>query len=191
MSGRTFRTLSDIRQKGPIMDGSHFDALARSIRHTSSRRTILAGLGSLCVAALGNAGVAEARKRKKKPQPNAYGCLDVGQKCGGSDARCCSGICQGKKPKKGKPDKRVCAAHNVLTCAAGQDSCLQGNQACGTSGLCLQTTGKADYCGNLGICAVCQGDADCEAMKGPGAACVICAAACPGTGGTACYAAAG
>jgi hypothetical protein len=172
------------------MDGSRFDTIIRSLSETSSRRTILGGLATLGAVALRFPGATGAKKRKKKPQPNAYGCLDVGQKCAGNSALCCSGISQGKKPKKGKPDKRKCAGHNALSCQVGQDSCIEGNKYCGTNGLCLQTTGKAGFCGHLGICADCQKDADCEAMKGPGAACVVCAAACPGTGGTACYSAA-
>jgi hypothetical protein len=175
------------------MDGSRIDAIARSLGGATSRRTILGGLTALGATALRLPGAATARKRKnkQKPLPNAYGCLDIGQKCGGSSARCCSGICQGKKPKKGKRDKSVCAAHNALTCTAGQDSCLGTNLYCGNAGICLQTTGKASYCGQTPSCAACQRDADCEAMKGPGAACVVCAiSSCPGTGGMACYAAA-
>lgn len=170
------------------MDGSPFDDFARSWRGTASRRSVLAGFAAVAAASLPVSGV--ARKRKQKPQPNAYGCLELGQKCGGNHALCCSGSSQGKRPKKGKPDRRRCVGHNALTCQAEQDSCLQGNQTCGTNGLCLHTTGKSSYCGTSGICAVCQRDADCEALRGPGAACVICTAACPGTGGTACYAAA-
>jgi hypothetical protein len=173
------------------MDGSQFDAITRSIRQTSSRRTILGGLAALGAVTLRFSGITEAKKRKKKAQLNAYGCLDVGQQCGGNNERCCSGICQGKKPKKGKRDKSVCAAHDALTCTAGQDSCLGTNLYCGTTGICVQTTGKAEFCGRTPTCAACLRDADCEAMKGPGAACVVCAiSSCPETGGMACYAAA-
>jgi hypothetical protein len=139
------------------------------------------------------------RKRKKKRQNlkplvfNDYGCIDAGQPCRGDDANCCSGICQGAAPKQGDPDTSRCIGHNALTCQDEQDACLQGFTPCGFggSGQCVQSTGKASFCGAAGMCAVCQKDEDCEAMKGPGAACVVCAAACANSsGGTACYAAA-
>jgi hypothetical protein len=173
------------------MDGSRLDAIARSLGGATTRRTILGGLTALGATTLRLPGAAVARKRKnkQKPQPNAYGCLDTGQKCGGNSARCCSGICQGKKPKKGKKDKSTCVAHNKFDCPAGANSCLELVK-CGTNGLCVQTTGKASFCGRTGFCAVCQRDADCEEMMGPGAACTVCAAGCPETGGTACYSAA-
>lgn len=179
------------------MDDRRFDTLTRKVQTLQSRRATL-GHGLAAFIALGfamNGGDVDARKKSQKkkrktPAVNAYGCLDVGRPCGGNSALCCSGNCQGKKPKKGKRDTRICAAHNSLSCTDGQDSCIGGNKYCGTTGICLQTTGQADYCGMMGICANCQKDADCEATRGPGAACVVCAAACPGTGGSACYAAA-
>jgi hypothetical protein len=172
------------------MDATHFDRLTRTIPALLSRRGILRGIGSAALG-LGLARVpGTATAKNKKLKRNGYGCVDVGNACRGNDANCCSGICQGKKPKRGEKDKSVCVAHNARTCTNGQDSCLQGNITCGTMGICLQTTGKAEYCGKAGACAVCTKDADCEATKGPGAACAICAASCAGTGGTACYAAA-
>jgi hypothetical protein len=186
------------------MEPTHFDHFARAISSSTSRRALLNRISAAgMLAALTHFGTrpasADARKKHKKhdkkkqpiPALNTYGCLDVGQACRGNHALCCSGICQGKKPKKGKPDRRTCAAHDAGSCTAGQDSCVQGLIPCGTTGLCVQTTGKGDFCGTIGICAVCQKDEDCVATKGPGAACVVCVAACANsTGGTACYAAA-
>ena len=48
------------------------------------------------------------KKKNKKPKNNAFGCLNVGQACNGKNDKCCSGICDGKKPKKGKKDKSKC-----------------------------------------------------------------------------------
>lgn len=169
------------------MDASRFDYLTRSLTDMPSRRGLLRGLSA---AALGLAairipdGVGAKKKRKKKVVRNAFGCVDVGGKCRGKDANCCSGICQGKKPKQGKKDTSTCVAHNEGECQAGQDSCLETDVLCGEFGDCFSTTGKAGFCGADADCVVCQKDADCEPIKGQGAACVVCAV-CAGTG-TAC-----
>ncbi|MGH2617744.1 MAG: hypothetical protein ACRDJC_21155, partial [Thermomicrobiales bacterium] len=93
------------------MDGSQFDAWTR-------RRVGLATGSAIAALGLMAAGFprrVEAKKRKK-PRPNEFGCLNVGQTCGGRSERCCSSICQGKKPKKGKKDRSRCVAHNVGGC---------------------------------------------------------------------------
>jgi hypothetical protein len=136
-------------------------------------------------------GSVEAKKNKrKKPKKNEFGCLDVGKKCAGKDSKCCSGLCQGKKPKRGKRDKSKCVGHNAGSCQAGFDVCLGVSAPCSTEGFCFQTTGKASFCaGGSGVCTNCQKDTDCEALgAGPGAACVVCASECPQTGGTVCFA---
>jgi hypothetical protein len=173
------------------MDATGFDHWTRSITAGSSRRTVL----RLAVAALGLAAArvpsAVEAKTKNKPTPNAYGCLNVGQPCRGKDALCCSGLCRGKKPKKGKQDKRKCAARNTGGCTAAQDSCaVEKNVPCLSNGVCTRTTGEANFCARLGvgICTECAKDADCL-LWGPGAACVVCPYACPQTT-TACFAAA-
>jgi hypothetical protein len=123
---------------------------------------------------------AKKKKRKTKLVFNQLGCIDVGQPCAGKAHLCCSGICEGKKPKKGKKDKRRCASHDVGGCLANQDSCETGAIACTTSanksGFCQQTTGGASYCAasGAGDCAACTKDADCEEAFGPGAACIVC-----------------
>jgi hypothetical protein len=170
------------------MDSSRFDAWTR-------RRFGLAA-GGFAAALLGvTLGIdtdAKKKKRKKakKPQLNAFGCLDVSQACGGSSSKCCSGICQGKKPKKGKKDTSRCVAHNALDCQTGADSCAGGTVPCGTAGACAITTGAASFCSATGdgACVVCQTDADCVASRGPGAACIVCPGNCPDTT-TACFAA--
>jgi hypothetical protein len=175
------------------MDAMLFDRLTRLLIAGTSRRTLL----RLATAALGlavarvPATVGAKGKNKKKPKLNEYGCVNVGGKCRGKDALCCSGICQGKKPKKGKRDKSKCVAHNASTCQAGQISCAGPPVACGDNGFCLQTTGKASFCGAFsGACADCTKDTDCEATAGEGAACIVCPGQCPDSGGRACYPAA-
>lgn len=182
------------------MDAPRFDRWTRSLTDTASRRSVL----GLAGAALGLAvtrfpGIATAKKKHKKKSPkkltrNSFGCVDVGKACRGKDANCCSGICQGKKPKKGQKDTSKCVAHNVLGCQVEQDQCAGAPAQCGTSqfGLCYRTTGNAGYCGVDGGCLACQTDADCVAYNGFGqdAACVVCADECAPTGGTACFAAA-
>jgi hypothetical protein len=171
------------------MDAKLFDRLTQSIGGGVSRRMML----RLATSAMGGyATPAPATaKGKKKPTPNAYGCLSVGQPCRGNDTLCCSGLCHGKKPKKGKRDKRKCAARNSGGCTAAQDSCMvEKNVPCMSNGVCTQTTGDAPFCSRLGVgeCVACTKDADCV-LWGPGAACIVCPFACPQTT-TACFAAA-
>lgn len=180
------------------MDVVRFDALTRTLGTGASRRRVLGGvLAALGLGALAPAGGVAKKKNRKKAKPNAFGCLNVGQKCRGKDAKCCSGICQGKKPKKGKRDTSTCAPHNTGICR--QDSCSVGqNVPCNPANercLCVVTTGEANFCANFTVpaeqlCRVCSKDRDCEVAFGPGAACIVlgglCAGFCPATGGTAC-----
>jgi hypothetical protein len=162
------------------MDASRFDALARSLIQGASRRGLLRGLGAAALSAvvLRRPWSAAAKKKpKKKLKKNAFGCVDVGKACRGKDSVCCSGICQGKKPKKGKKDKSRCVAHDVLDCAPGADNCGGVPFNCGPqlNGVCLQTTGKASFCADPSLeCLACKKDTDCVASEGPGAACVVC-----------------
>jgi hypothetical protein len=174
------------------MDAPRFDHLARSLMNIPSRRGLLRSLAGTAIglAATRLSGMEAKKKRKnKKPKKlklNAFGCVDVGGKCRGNDANCCSGICEGAKPKKGKKDSSTCLAHNAGSCQAGQDVCLGNFAPCGTLGSCLRTTGKASFCGNISLCQACTRDTDCEAEFGPGAACGVCTDACLSTGGTIC-----
>jgi hypothetical protein len=167
------------------MDHRQFDHLIRSL--TESRRTFVAGA---LVAAAGWLGFAAAdakkrkRKKRKKQQPvgtpNAFGCLDVGDRCQ-SAGQCCSGICAGKQGKK------RCRAHDTGGCPAGHDvfgddvPCETSN---GIRGRCGTTTGNAGYCVGGGDCHPCANDADCRSLCGPNAACVVSPQGC--AIGTAC-----
>ncbi len=165
------------------MDAAYFDSLVRSLDH-HARRAVLGVLGGGLAALLSRRGIGDvaARKGKKKLKRNAYGCVNVGGKCRGKDAVCCSGVCAGKKPKKGEKDKSRCAARHVLECQAGADSCLGDTTVCATDGSCYQTTGQASFCGRIGLCVDCKKDADCANVGlGPSAACVVCPSICPGT----------
>jgi hypothetical protein len=111
-----------------------------------------------------------------------------GKACRGKDGNCCSGICQGKNPKRGKKDKSRCVAHDSSTCQAGDNGEICGgleNVSCTTStgdpGLCHTTTGNAGYCPSFLQCAVCQRDSDCEEIFGAGAACLLCGGCAEGT----------
>jgi hypothetical protein len=189
------------------MDAHRFDQLTRIATHAASRRGLLnSGVASLAglIALRGlGSGSTAARVRGKThrgkgngPQPNAFGCDSVGKSCRGKDSKCCSGICQGKKPKRGEPDRTRCVAHDASTCLKGQYSklCTPGatdikcTTSGGVKGLCTTTTGNAPYCfaESQGACAPCHRDTDCEAFCGAGAACMQCFVGCPTTGGTAC-----
>ena len=172
------------------MDAARFDALLRSLSARASRRGALAALASglLVVGSLAGGGQeakAKKNRKKKKPPLNAFGCVDVGKACRGNDTNCCSGICEGKKPKKGKRDTSLCVAHDTGDCTPATTYCTAGevNSKCGFAGAdarCQTTTGNASFCANfenfIGSgppCHSCDKDADCEAVTGPGSACVV------------------
>jgi hypothetical protein len=155
------------------VDAATFDALTRRLTTSGARRRLLAisALGLAGVTVRLPWGVAEARKKRKKPKKNQFGCIDVGKKCYGKDAQCCSGICEGKK-KNSK-----CVAHHERNCIADDNSCT-GSVPCGGNGECFRTTGKGAFCGAVGTCDChpCKKDKDCEAEYGVGAACIVCTA---------------
>jgi hypothetical protein len=181
------------------MDAATFDGLTRRLASTAPRRWLL---GRVAAAWLGAALVplphtASARKgkskKKKKLRLNTFGCVDVGGTCRGKDANCCSNICQGKKPKKGKKDKSHCVAHDQSTCLPGQAGEVCGGLAdvpcvttTGLDGGCFTTTGNAGYCAGDGNCFPCKKDADCILHCGPQAACIKCPTECASVGGAAC-----
>jgi hypothetical protein len=184
------------------MDTNRFGKVTCLLTTVPSRRDVLRGL---IAAGLGLSGLrlqdagAAKQKRKNKPKTNAFGCLDVGQPCRGKNGKCCSGLCQGKKPKKGKQDRSKCVAHNTGICIAEADSCTAGTEVPCNPGnpscFCTRTTGNAAFCaafsgGSAGHCRVCKKDTDCEPEFGEGAACLvlggICTTLCLATGRTAC-----
>ena len=167
------------------MNANHFDHLTRTLRIDASRRGLLRGLivsTGLAQMNAPDALVAEnKRKHKKKLKRNQYGCVDVGGTCRGRDKHCCSGRCQGKKPKKGEADKSRCVAHDTGTIESGERGCrvqdAPSNTVCTTSageesGECQWSTGDAGFCGHGYACipGSCRKDADCTAACGSGAA---------------------
>lgn len=160
------------------MDNQRFDALVKTLITSGPRRGVLQALaGGALAALLGRFSAvedAEGKKkrnsRKKRPplQFNAFECVEVGKSCRSNSANCCSGICQGKRPRKGEKDTSRCVAHDTGGCQPGQEG-----QPCRPGGTCAETTGKAGFCA-FGIAfADCQKDADCDALFGPGAACIV------------------
>jgi hypothetical protein len=182
----------------------------RPLTHMPSRRDVLRGLTGTAISltSLRSPNTSEARKKRKhkrkrdKLQRNEFGCVDVGGNCLGDSVNCCSGICDGRKPKQGKKDSSVCVAHDTAgICFADSDTCTVGldvycnadNDHC----FCFLTTGNVGFCGDFevasgsdSICRDCAKDTDCQDEFGPGAACVFlgaaCSANCPDTGRTAC-----
>jgi hypothetical protein len=178
------------------MDQGRFDAMTRALTRVPSRRAVvraLAGAG-LGLTAAPRPNVAAAKKRRrKKVQFNAFGCVDVGGFCK-TDSQCCSNVCGGKQGKQGK---KKCQAHDAQGCQPGARSLScnpTGSEVtCTTSlgfaeGICETTTGGAAYCASFGDCYPCTKDADCQALPlcGPRAACIVCASCPAETGGTAC-----
>ena len=159
------------------MDATRFDALARIFGDQASRRVVLGGV----LATLGRevARAAKQKHHKQKLQRNQFGCVNFGGKCRGNDVNCCSGICNGKKPKKGEKDKSKCAGHDASTCLAGQDTCAGPFFPCVSSrspfARCVITTGNAPYCAGDVFCQSCARDTDCPPEKfESGAACIVC-----------------
>lgn len=183
-----------------------FDALSKGIpEQPLFRRSVLAGLAASMLGLIGggpsNIAAKEKqdkdKKRKKKPlKRNEYGCVADGKACRGNDAVCCSGICQGKKPKKGERDQSQCVGHDASTCVRGQatEFCNPAGltthctSSTGQPGVCETTTGNSGICASTGSCEECRNDADCQISTGnPHAACVRCASGfC--MAGTACVA---
>jgi hypothetical protein len=183
--------------------------MTRSFAVRPSRRDVLRGLSGagLGLAALRPLEVMLAKKKRKdkgkkpKLQRNEFGCVNVGGKCRGNSANCCSGICEGRKPKRGKKDTSVCVAHDSGVCFPENDTCtVGGNVRCGSDNencFCVLSTGNAGFCGDLSytggtdsFCRECSRDIDCQGEFGPGAACVflggVCSSLCAATGRTAC-----
>lgn len=190
------------------MDATHFDRLTRLLIEAPARRSVVRGLAGaalgLTAFRLPGAVAAKNKHKRKNTKPklerNAFGCVNVGRSCRGNHANCCSGMCEGAKPRKGKKDTSVCVGHdNAGVCFPDSDSCTLGlDVPCSfgnTTCSCVLTTGNAGFCGDFAsgstdLCRVCTRDTDCQADLGPGAACVFLAAACSlgcgATGRTAC-----
>jgi hypothetical protein len=170
-----------------MMDRPRFDRLTRMVATRLSRRRFA---GGFTLAALAIPGLTDARHKHKKhhkhkkPTFNAFGCVNVAGFCTDS-AQCCSGICEVAH------GTATCHAHDQSTCQAGDDLCAGADVTCitttGDDGDCLRTTGEASYCKASFGCFACTKDADCVAVCGDGAACVVCTIDCQEeTGGTAC-----
>jgi hypothetical protein len=197
------------------MKQEHFDTITRSLTSAISRRgfgrTLASGgLGALLRACdapdIGAKKRKQKHKRRKKQRKqqivrNAFGCVDVDQRCAGNSLNCCSGICQGTRPKKGKNDTSKCVAHNTGICTVDTNACDLGVElpcsADGSRSNCSLTTGNAAFCaaidpveGARPNCRSCAKDTDCQGEFGPGAACVVlggvCTPLCLATGRTAC-----
>jgi hypothetical protein len=158
------------------MDGHRFDDLARSL--TGSRRSLRAGLlltPPLWLGALDGGARRKGKDTPRKPKPNQYGCLDVGDPCQRA-RQCCSSICEGQR------GKMTCRAHDEGVCTPRRNACVNGGVTIcnpdNPKSACVLTTGKAAFCADSARsdlpdpCQRCSRDADCQNVFGPGAACV-------------------
>jgi hypothetical protein len=195
---------------------ARFAIVTHALTTFPTRRDMIRGIAGtgLGLATLQQLGVAEAGKKnkrkkkkgKKKARPlifNQYGCVDIGQACRGDNSLCCSGMCEGAAPRKGKPDRSRCVHHNAGNCTLDTNTCEVGADVpCGPGKLrtaCTVTTGNAAFCADITAgttvhCRVCGRDTDCQGEFGPSAACVVldgmCTPLCLATGRTACMPAA-
>jgi hypothetical protein len=149
------------------MDERRFDNLSRILGSAETRRRALKMLGGSGLAVLlarlsvGESGAA-CRKAKKS-------CRRDGQCCSG---RCKKGRCKGNA--KAVVNECVGAEPGTPTPCAGGNGCF-----------CVTTITGEPFCGNAGDCSGCSADADCDAITGPGSACIpgkcgknVCAAPC-------------
>src|SRR5215204_6717723 len=107
-------------------------------------------------------------------------------------SNCCSGICVGNEPEKGRKDHSHCLAHNQSTSQVEQQPSVCGGTEVecetltGATGRCATTTGNGTFCAALLGCASCRQDTDCERFCGAGAAYIPCAGPCANQSGTIC-----
>jgi hypothetical protein len=162
------------------MDGSTFDRLTLTLTTTRARRRVLPPLVAGLLVAIAQPAAAKSKK-KRRPKPNEFGCLNVGQRCRGNSDRCCSGICEGKKPKKGKKDRSRCVGHDIAICTQGVNACVEAPgpaTECNPADPdcdCYITTGNSGFCGTEDRfqCRACSRDKDCvDAGFPPGSACI-------------------
>ena len=182
------------------MDVDRFHALLRSLSEMPSRREVLRSLigAGVGLGLLRPPVTTEAKKKGKKPKKRIR--LRRRQaEVPGKNRTCCSGICQGKKPKKGKKDRSRCVAHNAGFCAADSDSCSVGTDVACNPGnpscFCTLTTGNAGFCaafrgGPAGTAGSVVRTPTARRSFGEGAACLLlggaCTPLCGLTGRTAC-----
>ena len=163
------------------VDADRFDDVSRLLIAAPTRRRTVLGIAAAAIgAAMPPSASARKDKKRKKPRLNEFGCVNVGGACFGKDDLCCSGLCAGKKPKKGKRDKRRCVGHDQGNCQPGQNSCpalVACEKSSGGAGNCFRTTGNAGFC-TADLAAVdspdsCTKDDDCVERCGSGAACIV------------------
>ncbi len=136
-----------------------------------SRRALLRGWAGGALAGLTN-------------QATAAGCLQEGEDCR-RGRQCCSGLCKRRRCRRA-PDQGICTIR--------KNTCRDGNGTlCGMSGpagcFCHVTTRGTSFCGAGLACragGACTRDSDCDAVFGPGSACVR--GCCGDTGGGGCVA---
>ncbi len=170
------------------MNAKCFDHLTRNVPAMSTRRGLLRALmfgSGLAAVRAPETLPAKAKNGKEKLKRNGFGCVNVDGACRGRNSVCCSGICDGKKPKKGEKDKSRCLGHHQGICTPADRGCSDDvPRPCNPDrpfAFCSRTTGHAGFCGDdvINGCIPCQKDADCVRQVGQGAACVVCQG-CPG-----------
>ncbi len=184
------------------MSTARIVALALRTATLPRRAALGAALGGLMGRSLEIGSEAKKRSKRHKRRKrknhnrnttaaNAFGCLNVGDRCDGTDLQCCSGLCREQPGGKGKARRAYCAGHDEGSCRADQDFCVTEDELatrCDGDGTCFRTTGQASFCGRLqdGNCFPCRTDAECEPVFGAGAACVVCSDCDDEAGGIGC-----
>ncbi len=160
------------------MDGPRFDALARRLSATGSRRAALRALAASLVTFSLDWRIVQADHTPCTRKANGERCT--------RGSECCSGRC---KRKRGT-NKRFCRkAPGQGICTVVENICETQSVECNTPGtpqcVCFVAEDGFSFCGrNADIverCFICDSDADCEKRDGgqPGDRCVYC-------GGTLC-----
>lgn len=174
------------------MDGTAFDRWTRRQMARATGGLVAVLLGTMSTPPTIDAGKRNRHNKRKgqKLERNRFGCVNVGGGCRGRDNVCCSGICEGKKPKRGEPDRSRCVAHHQGPCSPAHHACADDEPTACHPDLpyfCYRTTGNAGCCGwnPAPACFSCRTDADCHQVFGDGAACAVCPS-CPDGGETMC-----
>lgn len=139
------------------MDTTRFDAIARRLSASDSRRGVVTRLAAAGLG-LGLMPRDDARAKNKKKR-----CRKRKQTCGGSNAKCCGSLVCQDVPGCGPPD----APGGAYCCSKPQGSCASACDCC-DFGQCVEGT----------CCAIpddpCDADADCcEGLVCNGLVCVI------------------
>jgi hypothetical protein len=161
------------------MESSRFDALARSLSRTPSRRGALRSLlGLMAVLPVGAAAAtrqAQGDARKKRQCTKPADCKKPGNKC--KQRTCQNGACGTRNRPENSPcgDGKRCCAGKCRACCVTDDCPAPACQTCSAKGVC-KPANQGQVCSDAGpILRCCDGacpDPACRTSGDPAVFCV-------------------